>query len=1751
MRSILVNRPTVHSMRFFRIFFLFFALAACQGLDAQDADLAPLPAGVEWLPVVSSASGLNAGELAELHRDGFSALSDLAQPPEKGLGCYIRIASVLAESHDTSTARDAYMEIVRELAGFSLARSQELLPADLLEGAASLATTADEKALVHFLSGWELSGEASAEKRVRAGAEFAEALAMKPSPMRTAMLWLYVRWALGSGYGSIAEDGSVSARPDYEKALAILEEIAASGSAKDSGAAQNLTDAIRTPILKVHVSNAFRPGSQAQMEITRRNCPFAEIAIYPLDPELLPASIASEKPGQMAARLAIPAGLEPIRRLTSERSAERPYYPVAENVQLDELMLPGTYLVRASGAGIQSSDFLFITDSILLLKAGRTRLLAFSCNATSGRPFPGADVAVLARRRDDTQWVRVEKRSDAVGVAEFNSADFQPFGEFTDLWLLAFSTSGEHRAMALCPPSDAKEPPALQGQVIADAADYRAGGRVHVVTLLRSFAEGDCAVPDSPGPLRLLLSGPPGFAAKETFVRPGPSGMTQADFDLPADAPAGMYALALIASSGEPVDGAAASLTVESALEPGLSFRIGIDRQDSLVPGEVVTGSVHVASRYGVPVQGQNLEISVQSCDFDALSQRQTGPWQNIAGIPSHSNALGEAAFSFRTDASTGDALYRVSASALDTDGAPVRASETVTVARQLAYPVLSTDRVLFRENDRVETRLTVRDAFGKPAACEGTLRLYRESWREVWVDRRGHEISGEEMQALRRRSGGWFNFGLGRGDYVLKTQGYVTEIVSEIPFSSAADGSATHLWENAGPGYYRYVWIAQTPRGAVVSNEAPFWVSGPGTEVGGYRSDSIRLVLNDPPVDPSGLPVMVAAPAKGQDVLLLSGADDIDSWRMVTMKGSAQLLSLPAPISPNAYLEATGVGEEQVSSSLIMIRAPRPERLSVKVETPQQVVSPGAEASFEVSVRDVTGGAVAGADVVLFVSGLDGTAPSGCPDLFPALPKRFSVRGASSEDTLPFFRPEQAPLESDNATAAAPDDGSGNSDQFMEGTTASGITPVTARTDDRGLAVITVRMPGRIAKWLAIVVASATDGGAGEGFAPVGTSEPLSLTLTAPPFAHAGDEIGFSASLTNHSATLRALSLTERDAGLAPFFNSFKEHDLDLPAGESASYDWRVSFDRPGSASVNLHANADGAGAKAVHNLAIAPDPFLTTDSASACLEEGTLSLAATGNARESAQLFLSASPSRVALAALPHLLEDTSAGSTEAAARLSAVSCLRRLFLHMRYSPEDIETAMRNCGAAEYQKSRQDADVEAVLAAQAKNGAWGWLSPSGTDASTTACNMMLLNLCDGPVAERLAPALQQARDYAATQLVATDISPDVQALLLYALAGRDLQISRPSRLEAKALVNLMRMQEKLGSLALSALTLCAVQYGFDDEAAQLASALRARAVIGAGSSGRSEAYWEDSGVFGGVPASRVEVTSMAVLALLSVHGSGDEIVPMGLSCLYSASRAQHWDGSRETVLALLAFRDVAMDSLETDVRASCVVSSGGKPLATYDSARENRPGLPDAIALPVAADAGVTVSIGRAAGGSPVYATVVAERRLSGNPPAFSRLPGVEMSRKILRVTQVPTLLRGFDEKVVETDSSTILKVGERVEIVILIDVARTLPRAIIEQPIPGFSTLHPLPYSGTGLSCPANPSLAPGFIASLSREGVFRLGVENLPAGRWEIRIPLRVDFPGVYAAAPAILRVPQRDEACASTSAQRIRCEEEPR
>ncbi|HNX05432.1 MAG TPA: alpha-2-macroglobulin family protein, partial [Opitutales bacterium] len=748
-----------------------------------------------------------------------------------------------------------------------------------------------------------------------------------------------------------------------------------------------------------------------------------------------------------------------------------------------------------------------------------------------------------------------------------------------------------------------------------------------------------------------------------------------------------------------------------------------------------------------------------------------------------------------------------------------------------------------------------------------------------------------------------------------------------------------------------------------------------------------------------------------------------------------------------------------------------------------------------------------------------------------------------------PFFQPTLTPPAKDGAGDSAGRAPDGNAAPPASATLGTGIWTVVTDCDSAGRAVLPVQMPDRISLWVAAVVASAPDGGAGAGFAAVETKESLSLSLSTPTRVFVGDFLDLSAVMSNHLSEPREAACSFESAGQEPSSPLFEPCTRLIQPGSSATMGWTVSYRAPGRVSLSASVATAEKTARITREIDVAASPFSRRRGISALLMQGEVSLANTqGLHVDNATLSVTASPSSVALAALSGLLADPSPGSTEAAGRLAAVSSVRRLLSRMHYDPSSIAAAMQASGVSDYERDRQDADLRTILSAQGVNGAWGWLSPAGASPFTTAYNLVMLGLCDGPIAEKLGPALEKGRDYAASELVAGTQPPDMQVLLLYGLASRDLKGARPSRLEARALVSLMRIQDRLSPMALSCLTLCAAQYGFGDEASGLAAALRARAVRSRDSRGEGVAHWPCSALFGSVPAGEGECTAMAVLALVAVDGSRGELVQDGLRYIFSRAENFAWDGPRETTLCTLALRDYSAHSLETDIAATCLVGAAGNTPERYDAASEKQPALPTVRPLPDSGgDSGrISADIVRSSGQSPLFVSLSADQTHPSDSGAESGLDGTRISRSFLRVVQVPTLLRGFDEKIVELEPGSILRVGERIETVIVVDTKRTIPEAVIIQPMPGFVTWHPS-ASDTSVVNLDNSSQMPGFVASFSTTDEFKLGIENLPPGRWEIRIPMRVDFEGDFAVPPALIRIPQKASLSASGGLMKVRCE----
>ncbi|MFA5256740.1 MAG: alpha-2-macroglobulin family protein, partial [Opitutales bacterium] len=1250
-----------------------------------------------------------------------------------------------------------------------------------------------------------------------------------------------------------------------------------------------------------------------------------------------------------------------------------------------------------------------------------------------------------------------------------------------------------------------------------------------------------------------------------------PSGSLIADLELPQDAPLGMYKIRLLRDDNGMQLGPADTFYVSSDSAQGCQVSISTRQRGGAAynVGETIRGNVHVTSAYGSQISGQPVLLSVDECPYDVVTRRRIGQWKSISRQQLRTDSIGEAAFSIQTTASAdNDFQYRISATSTDADGLEFRTRIFVYATRQDIYASISTDRVLYEHDQNVSLKLRTVSATGRPESSKGTLRLLRESWQEVWVDRRGHEISGEEMLNMRRRGSGWFSFGQTAGDYLLKTQGYITSVVSEAEVETDQDGNATYAWEKAQPGYYRFVWITDGRRGTVVSNERPFWVSGPGTEVIGYRPSSIKLITNPPSEkDTTGNNLaLVTVPAPNQSVLLLSGSNNIDVWKVLEVQGTAQLVKVdlnqktPSEVT---YLEATCATDEKLGRALTVLSAPNSQLMDIEIEDDKNGYEPGEDASWTISARDKSGKALAGVELVFWLRAeTDGkTSARSLEALFPPARQSYSIASASSIGLKPFFMPvlTDAKLAAAAASAAvAHDKSTDDATPYSEDGEPMSSMPSAGDlfwiaglvTGPDGKAMVSNVMPRSLSRWNVIVLASKADGMAGFARVQTETMETLSASMNAPESVFAGDVLHLSASISNNLPEQSAVfcNIFSKDIGSVtePFHAAY----LIVQPIRASTIGWDASFADMGRTMLVVTASSSNKSVRLGLDMLVKPDPALKVGYSNSLLFQGQIPLP--GNAADPTARMryrITASPARVALGGMRYLLEDPSAGSTEAAGRIASIQSLRRMFENMRFESTVIDQALTRCAANDYMDSRMQTDVERLRTTQNENGAWGWMSAESPDPFCTAYNLLMLNLCDGKMRETLDPSLEKARSYAASELVAGTLPPDMQALLLMGLASRELGLTRPSRLEARVLVNLIRMQDRLSPFALACLTLCAKQYGFDEEAQDMVRKIKATAIVESGPSNLSSAHWKGSETYAAQPASEVESTAMCALAIVATEGTSSKMLEQAVRYIFSKSADGHWDGPRETALCILALRDIAASSGETDVSAKCEITMGAQALGSYDYTRDFALYPPpwNEVLLPRATqDAAVEVS--RIGGHSPVFFCVETIHTDKGSTGASSTLDGVKLTREYLRSIQVPTLLNGYDEEIVPLGIESGLKVGERVEVVLTLTLDKAMPRLLLVEPRPSFAALRAherVPEAV--ISCIDSPGLKPATLEFEQSPDALVACMEGLPAGRWEIRYPLRVDFEGDFMAPSAEACLPQRPSQNASSGLRTIKCE----
>jgi hypothetical protein len=917
-----------------------------------------------------------------------------------------------AGARDVERARTRYLEIVWRMTSPDWGERHAYygyygnqVPRELLQNVLEVARTAGERARAHYLLAMTLryqGGDAYNLQRIPE--EFEAALETgKESDWHDDALFHYAQWLESSGRVVLLEDGGWRNERDYARAVELyrqlMREYEKGETAYHDQARQRIEDITR-PTVGVNVSNIFLPGSEIEVHLSWRNLPRVDLAIYVTD-LTRDLSLAGKDlhAGSWLQGLDLGA-LEKLKVWSKETGDDGRHRPGTESLRLDEKLLPGAYVVEATGGGQRARDVILVSDAALVLKASSRRVLAYFAGALDGAPIPEARVKLCEHYHDGNRWHwrELEGKTDASGVALFDPGLGHRGRE-----IFASARLGERQAFSTGTGRAAIRRAGWKVYAFTDRPAYRPEDTVQWKVIARRY---DGSVHETPAGATVgyRVHDPRGNALEEGTLTLNAFGSAWGSIDLAKaaeDLPLGEYHVELWSdgSARKQSIGRAALFRLEEHKLPEFEVTVRMPEEDGRKKafrlGDRVQVEVAAEYYFGGPVADAAIELLVyQRPYYHFWEPRRDYPWlfedfartswpadhgpgQIVRREMLKTDARGRAVFAFDSDRNAGhDLEYRVEARVTDLSRREISGAGSVRVTRQRHYVHLTPEHNLYRPGDEVTVAVKALDANGEPAAIEGEVTVTRDRWVEVWIDPSGKEVSGEELDALRRRHPvfpprrpdfGPPHPGTG-GPWRLKFRGYHRDEVLVQKTRTSAEGEAEVRFRAERDGYYRTAWRSEDgPPGSgarPITAETAVWAATNDTTELGYRHGDLEVIVDRDTFQVGReAAVMLTVPTPGRWVLFTVEGDELYHHRVVHVEGTVKLIHLAIEEMhvPNVFLGAVMVSDRQVSSDVKQVVVP-PERqcLRVEIASDQGAYEPRGEGAWTVTTRDHEGKPIA-----------------------------------------------------------------------------------------------------------------------------------------------------------------------------------------------------------------------------------------------------------------------------------------------------------------------------------------------------------------------------------------------------------------------------------------------------------------------------------------------------------------------------------------------------------------------------------------------------------------------------------------------------------------------------------------------------------------------------------------------------------------------------------------------------------------------
>ena len=894
------------------------------------------------------------------------------------------------------------------------------VPLEVLDNALKIAQSDNDKAHAHYLIAMTLRNQGGERERARVPEEFEGAITLgKVTEWYDDALYNYGEWMMSQGRIIPLANGGWQNDPDYVKALEMFRRITSEfkkGETRYWEQAQAQIRYITDPQVNVSIGNVFLPDSEIQYQLGWRNVKEIKLALYPVELNRdvqFPSVSGSQTDWLHSIKL---DSSEAIKTWSRDTGDKGDYKPGNDTVRYEGKLKPGAYVLEAHGAGKSARELILVSDTTLVLKSSSKQALVYFCNAIDSSPLGSSKVTLWERwwDNDDRQWhARSQtKDADTNGIAVF---DLEKISRNYNIELFASAIRDDRQAFCNSgaswnetPAFDPRTGQPLNEQwriyAFTDRPAYRPKETVNWKFIARRY-DGSVYSTPADQTIHYKINAPDNSQVKEGDVKLNAFGSAFGSLDLTETMRLGEYSVEFREPGHNESIGYATLFRLEEYKLPEFKVEVKTPEENGQKKtfrlGDKVEASIQADYYFGGPVSDATVEVLVyqnpfwqswrqphafpwlyedmdenENSPYGGFGGRWRGRWygggnQIIKRETIKTDATGKATITFDTpENSNQDFEYRIEARVTDSSRREITGNGTVRVTRQHYYVYAEPAHCLYQPQDKVTVNFKALDANDQPVKTEGTVKVTRDYWFEIWLAPDGHEVKGDELKKLRSAASTWPPPPArpDQKDWRLKFRGYEHDDILTRSLKTDTNGEAHLDFTPEREGYYRAEWTSDDAYHETIyatftnhiTADTTVWVCTDRSTDLGYRHDGVEIITDkDTFRVGQTAPVMLVSRTPERYVLFSVEGEDLYNYQLVHLDGTVKLVNLPVEEKhvPNIFLNATLVDDRQIFNDTKQIIVPPTKNLlTVDVKPDRKQYQPRDEGTLLVTTKNDEG---------------------------------------------------------------------------------------------------------------------------------------------------------------------------------------------------------------------------------------------------------------------------------------------------------------------------------------------------------------------------------------------------------------------------------------------------------------------------------------------------------------------------------------------------------------------------------------------------------------------------------------------------------------------------------------------------------------------------------------------------------------------------------------------------------------------------